>query len=699
MLTTVVAALSLAASLPAMDVPFLPQTDALCGGAAAAMVFRYWGDAHADVQQFAPLVDRRAGGIANGVLVDAVRARGWGVGSVERSLDALKARVDDGQPVIVLVPERGNRYHYVVVTGASEDAIVFHDPSWGPSRSVRQAAFERAWRASDFWSLVILPPSPRTIADSSPVTNEGDRSGTTINAGTAEPTENSCSADSACSALNVVGASTAPVSACDEKLARAIADIREGGFGLADERLGRVRAECPSAAGPLTELSGVRFAQRRWHDAAGLARQALALSPADAYALDVLGSSLFMQEDGVGALRAWNQIDKPRVNLVRIDGVRHTRHQTISEALGIQPNMLLKADAFERARRRLNELPDQSTARLAVRPEADGFATVDVVVAERATIPRGRAEWLGAAVGAGVDRQISVAVPGVTGQGEVWSASWRWWNHRPGVTVGFAAPRPRGLPGVWRVEGSWQAETYADASFAPASLVRESRTRAALTMSDWVSGSVRYALIAGLDSWNGDRKAALLGGSIERRLWRDRVSLSIDGSRWMPIAEGRAFDSAGARLWARSSTDTRGWVYLGTIGTQRVSEAAPLGLWPGAGDGHARAPLLRAHPMLNDGIVSLAGSSAFGRTLAHGGVEAQRWFERPSVVRVGVGGFVDVARASRRAAPGVESAQVDLGAGVRVKVPGSARVLCVDFARGLRDGATALTVGWLFRGW
>jgi hypothetical protein len=33
------AALSIAASL-AIDVPYLPQTDALCGGAATAMVFR-----------------------------------------------------------------------------------------------------------------------------------------------------------------------------------------------------------------------------------------------------------------------------------------------------------------------------------------------------------------------------------------------------------------------------------------------------------------------------------------------------------------------------------------------------------------------------------------------------------------------------------------------------------------------------------
>jgi hypothetical protein len=42
-----------------LNVPFLPQTPALCGGAAVAMVFRYYGDRHADVQQFEPLVDRR----------------------------------------------------------------------------------------------------------------------------------------------------------------------------------------------------------------------------------------------------------------------------------------------------------------------------------------------------------------------------------------------------------------------------------------------------------------------------------------------------------------------------------------------------------------------------------------------------------------------------------------------------------------
>src|SRR4051812_20434074 len=158
MLTTLAAALSLAASL-AIDVPYLPQTDALCGGAAAAMVFRYWGDAHGAAQEFAALVDRRAGGIANDALTRAIDGRGWRTARAGESLAALRARMLDKQPVIVLLPDRGTLYHYVVVVAATDDTVVVHDPSWGPSRSIRALDFERAWKAAGFWSLVILPPA------------------------------------------------------------------------------------------------------------------------------------------------------------------------------------------------------------------------------------------------------------------------------------------------------------------------------------------------------------------------------------------------------------------------------------------------------------------------------------------------------------------------------------------------------------
>jgi hypothetical protein len=697
MITTLVAALALAASM-AVDVPYLPQTEAMCGGAATAMVFRYWGDAHADVQEFAPLVDRSAGGIANGALVAAVKTRGWRVSTVDGSLEALRLRIRDRQPVIVLLADRSDRYHYVVVTGWSGEAIVVHDPSWGPSRRIPNSDFEQRWRAADFWSMVILPPRA-----------------TSTNPGVIEPPALSGAG---------VGDSTRQSVACDARLASAISAIEARGLGSAEELLDEVRSQCPRDAAPVRELSGVRFAQHRWADAAALAREALRLDASDEYAIDVLGSSLFMAGDPAGALRVWNRIGKPRVNLVRIDGLRHSRYQTIADDLGIRANQLLTADAFERAKRRLGELPGAAAARLTLRPERDGFATVDVAVAERDAVPSGAAAWAATAVQAGVDREATIAAPGFTGQGEAWSASWRWWANRPAVSVAYAAPQIHGWPGVWRVEGGWQSDafSFAGVGFAgrlagPDQVVHETRAHAALSVTDWLTGSLRYSISAGFDSWSAEAdrgpaeaghygvpdgvqavarhdqtRAIGTGGSLEQRLFGDRVSLAGTFTRWTPISQGAAFSAAGATASAQSSTEPSGWVVTGNAGFQWAGDAAPLGLWPGAGAGHAREPLLRAHPLLEDGIIDVTGSSVFGRTLAFGGAEVQRWLARPALAHVAVGGFVDVARATRQA--GIETPdQCDLGLGMRVRMPGSAGLLRIDVARGMRDGARALTVG------
>src|SRR5947207_12084339 len=84
-----IGALALAAS-SLLDVPYVPQSQALCGGAAVAMVYRYWGDAHAGAAEFASLVDRRAGGIVEGVLAEAVRRRGWTAAVFEGSINQLQ---------------------------------------------------------------------------------------------------------------------------------------------------------------------------------------------------------------------------------------------------------------------------------------------------------------------------------------------------------------------------------------------------------------------------------------------------------------------------------------------------------------------------------------------------------------------------------------------------------------------------------
>jgi len=629
---TIIAALSLVTSLTTstIDVPYLPQSDLLCGGAAAAMVFRYWGEAHASDQQFASLVDRRAGGIADTVLVSEIARRGWTVERFDGSLDRLDAHLSDREPVIVLLADRGTRFHYVVVIGRTNDAVIVHDPAWGPSRQIRTREFVDLWRPSDFWSLVIRP-----------------------------------------GATGVPGRSPAPTDAPDPTAL--------------------VVAERDAS---LSELAGIRFGQRRWRDAADLARRALARTADDAYALDVLGSSLFMLNDPVGALRAWNRIGKPKLDRIRIEGIRHARYQAIADALRLTPGVLLTPEAFERARRRLDDLPDRATARLDLRPDADGFATVDVVIAERAMLPHDVASWSSVALDAAVDREVVATLPGFTGEGEIWTAGGRFWENRPRVDSGFVAPRFAGLPGIWRVDASWEAQTYASANSS--ALLRESRSHAGVSVSDWFSAQWRYTVSTGVDDWSGDRRAASIGASIERRLFKDQMSVSAHGETWITHGSVPSFNAVTIRSGWSSSPVISGWSYAVAGGWQRVSDHAPLALWPGAGDGHGRSDLLRAHGMMDDGVINVTSDTMFGRSLMFGNAEAQRWFDRPLPIRFGAAAFVDIAQASRPIDDVGQPLQIDVGAGLRVRIPGVRRVLRVDVAHGLHDGANALSVGWVF---
>ena len=507
MLTSLVVALSSLSSL-SLTVPYLPQSDALCGGAAAAMVFRYWGDTHAGIEQFAPLVDKHAGGIANDVLVRAIEERGWHASVVPGSIDQLHEQIEGGHPVVILVADRGPLYHYLVVTGIDSGAVVVHDPTWGPSRRILFADLIRAWRPAHFWSLVIQPSETRARFDLAPPD-------------------------------------------------RAVPATLE-------------------SSGPLGELAGVRFAERRWREAADLAERAVALDPTDRYAWELLAASRFILDDPGGALRAWNHIGKPRINLVVIDGLARARFQTIAAAMELRPNMLLTERAFRLAERRLQDLPDRTVARLSLRPEPDGFVTVKAVVVERAGPPQGTAAWAVAGLQAAVDREARLTIPGSTGQGELWSASWRWWNGRPRVAVGFAAPHVGRLPGVWRVDASWESQTYrAGLEGTVGAMLEESRGQGALSVSDWLTANVHYSASAGIDSWTGatdPERTIFAGGLLERRWLDDRWSLAGTATMWIPARSGSAFHKAGVRAAFRSSRSTEGWVFTAGAGVERASE-------------------------------------------------------------------------------------------------------------------------------
>jgi len=646
-----------------LDVPFLAQTERLCGGAAAAMILRYWGDRRADVQQFAPLVDARAGGIATDRLAAAIAERGWRTERLEGTITAIRAELTAGRPPMLLIQVRPGRYHFVVAVGADDDVVVVHDPAVGPARRYSAQRLEKVWAPTGFWALRIRPlaatPPRMAEASAAPEAPRGD-------------------------------------SRCDRALAEAVDDVRDRGFESADEVLGAVRVQCPTHSGPISELAGVRFAQRQWNEAEALAAEAIRLNPADAYALDVLGSTRFVKGDLPGALDAWNDVRKPRLDSVVIEGLTNTHYTVVAQTLGLMSGTLVTRHLFERAQLRLQDLPTRSSSRLSLVPEADGWAKVRASVVERQRRPRGWFEWASIATESVVRREVSVGIPGWTGQGELWAASWRWWQNRPRYALTLAAPRSGRVPGIVGLELSLTSQTYAmspgRAGLAGQSVTtRLDRLRGAASLGHWITNKLRYEVTGGLDGWDDNRKASFGGLSLNQRWLGGHLLVGVTGRRWWSLDASPGFQAGTARATWRSSTgrERRDGLLIGTYSA--VSAGAPLIEWPGAGDQGIDSPLLRAHPLTHGGIVDGAG---FGRRLWSVTAEGRQWLRRPSLVPLGLSAFVDTARASEGLLTLESPLHVDLGVGIRLRIPGRDGVVRLDYARGLRDGAQAVTLGW-----
>lgn len=629
------------------------------------MVFRFLGDRHADVQQFQPLVDTAAGGIVDTVLVDAIRARGWHATRLEGSVETIRTEVAAGHPVILLIADRPARYHYVVAVGADETQVFVHDPTWGPARPIGIAELVRRWEPTGFWTLLVTAGDAVTRSIAAEPAHEPRQSA-------------------------VVS------TACDRRLEEALDEIATRGPGAADGVLVSLTRQCPTASGPFRELAGVRFSQQRWREAAQLAMQAVERNAGDVYAWDVLGSSRFILNDESGALEAWNHIDKPRLDSVQISGLTRTRYALLARFAALTPNTLLTAGRLSIAERRLRALPDRLATSIAYRPDNDGFATVNVAIVERPQWPHSLIDWTAIGVQAAVNREVTLAVPGNTGQGELWEGSWRWWSQRPRAAVSFSAPRTGRLAGIWRLDGSWEAQTYRQSTSAPSD-IRQEQTHGALSFSNWVAPDLRVEAFSGLDAWSGSGRrlrTGFVGGGVDRRWLGDRVALSGTGTLW-GAAESSSFRSASLRAAGRSSGEQTALVLLADGRADFASAAAPLAIWPGAGDGRARAGLLRAHPLLEDGVID---GPVFGRRVQSGTLELQRWFGRPQIPRIGMAIFADAATAQARLEGTSGPAfQLDAGVGLRLRVPGSERTLRVDYAHGLRDQANALTVGIVVR--
>ena len=643
-----------------LDVPYLPQSEDLCGGAAMAMVLRYWGDRQVHPEDFAGLIDRSASGIHTDALTADIRQRGWQGFPIDGAAGAnsawMRDQIDRGRPIVALIEVRPQRYHYIVIVGWTTAQVIAHDPANTPFTVWTRAEFDRAWAGAGRWAMLVLPAGG-PLATAAPPSGDG-------NAGAAEGS----------------------TSACTPLIQRMVDLARSGQVADAEPGLVTATQLCPQEAAAWRELAGIRFLQSRWAEAAVTAERASALEPADPAVWDLLATSRFLNDDPLAALEAWNQIARPAVDLVHIGGVRRVPHPTVLAMLKLPARTLLTAERQAHAARRLAELPSAAQTSLRYRPLSGGTADLDAVIVERPAVPRGLLPIAALLARGWLQDEVRVDAASLAKSGELLTVAWRWWEARPLFSLLLAVPAVSWLPGVTTVEASWERQSYGSPVIA-----REERRHAGLRVADWASSAVRWTAATAFDRFAADTYVTASAG-VDVRLANDRVSLGAGTAAASPLGSGTRFATGRLSTSWRSTTTRDRPLWTGGIAVTTASAAAPLDLWSGAGTGHARDPLLRAHPLLDAGVVT---GEVFGRQLAHATAEYQHPLWRPAVARLDLAVFADAARAWHRL--GTEDPSrlhVDVGVGLRLAAPGNRGTMRIDVARGLRDKQLVVSAGW-----
>jgi hypothetical protein len=641
----------------ALDVPYLPQSVLLCGGAALAMVERWWGRRGVYAEDFAGLVRPAQGGILTTDLAASARSRGWDTrvwhGEPERIRQALR----DSVPVVALIQVGRDRYHYVVVLSWDEGRVIFHDPARAPFTTLDEAGFLTRWSGADRWAMTLRPASAMPAEPAPP-------------------------------ASDPVPPDSMP---CPPWIDRALDAAMANRLDEAARLLTEAGKACPAEPLSRRELAGVRFRQGRHAEAVPLAEEYLAVVPGDRLGWQLLASSRYLAGDRDGALEAWNRLDRPTVDLVRIEGTRRIRFGEVAEAISVPHGAVLTSSRLAVARRRVSDIPALRGSAVEYQPVDGGLVEVRVAVAERPRIGR---PWRLMAAGAAralTRHEVGLEVASPLGAGELWSGSWRWEYARPRAAFRVDFPAELAFPGVLGIESSWERYRFAldSGSAAP---VEESRRVAAIGFGGWATAWVRPATALRLERWSEGRKYLAVSAGAELLAAGDRFALSVTGEHALALAAHPAHSRGGARaMWASSSGLGRA-AWSARLGYDWASASAPLGAWPVTGGNLVWAIPLRAGALSPAGVVT---GKSVGRGIFHAGLSGDHPVRRVGPLMLAAGLFLDGARVNGAADGSEDRFHLDGGAGLRIGlVDGQLGVLRLDFARGLLDaGRSALTVG------
>lgn len=596
-----------------LDVPFVAQTPLLCGGAAAAMVERFWGARGRDAEDYLSIVRPTEGGIRTSDLMSALRDNGYLVHRSTGTPEAVTRAIADGVPPIVLLGRDQGSYHYVVVTAMTPTDAVVHDPNFGPDRLMALDDFLMKWAESDYWTIEVVPGIQRHSIEVS---------------GDATPNES--------------------------------------------------RSEHPVIDSTMTLLRDGRHADA--------VRSALTLvgGPEEFRAIgyQLLATARYLDGDATGALDAWNVLGTPTIDHVEIDGLGGTRYHVAASQLAVHPGETLTSRGLRLSERRLAAMPSIRAARVSYRPNLDGTVQVDAALLERDDWPT-RLDLMRHAVRGAATRTASISTGPMVASGDVWTISGSWSTAQRGIG-GSVRTATTLLPGIVSLGLDLVEERHVgDGATAP---LTERRLAGSARLSEWVTPHLQLSGSVGLERWSageGPSIRAPYAGFDALFATRDDdhwVAVDVDG--W--TAEGDYVSRGAASFGLHFDTSARTAVRIRAGGISTSSDA-PRTLWPGAGTGTIRGPLLRAHPLDTDGTIA---GAAFGPELAHA-TAAFQLYERYGPARLGATVFADAA-AVRRGEPGRTDRFLDYGVGAFADL--GAEEITISLARGTPGWALSLRV-------
>jgi hypothetical protein len=435
---------------------------------------------------------------------------------------------------------------------------------------------------------------------------------------------------------------------------------------------------------PGTPAADCRVIESARQDAA---KTAVDASPGDRAAVDAQARARYLRGDVEGALDTWNTLAEPTVRCVNVEGLVRTRRTAIIDYLGTESNEVFTAEALARLNRRVSELTFASRTPIRFDPERDGTTTVTPIVTERGVLPAGLYGWGEVAIRAAFLQDIRVRIVSPSGNGEVWTPSYRWGPNRPRAMLRYDAPAPGRLPGM--VSGLAMAERQTYPYEALGGDFHESRYRVGGALSDWVTSWLRWEAGTAFDRIGAASRLAL-EGSLNARAAGDRLAFIASAGGWVGAGAQESFNSGELVATLRSTARPDVPVLTAVAGIAAVTNAAPLALWPAAGSTEGRGAFLRAHPLRTNSVIT---GEVFGRTMQFASAE----YEHPFHTRFGsvaLVGFVDGARALRRLDNSASPFHVDIGTGVRVNALGAGAIR-FEVGYGLRDGRVNGSAGYV----